>query len=156
MTIKAKLSAQNLAVLERNHEALLELCLALEEIASSLPGEIDRVTCLAASEDIGALIEMTHVLEEEVLFPDFSSNAGSNFAQRMIERLKAEHRCDLLAGREVSKTLKELATSSGASISSAHHLLQGFQEALRRHVHSEKLIIEALLVAEAEGREVLC
>ena len=156
MTITAKLSARNLAALEQNHTTILRLCLTLEEIAASLPDEIDTATCLDTSKNIAELIKATHALEEEVLFPDFSSNAGSYFAPHMIEQLKAEHRCDLLAGQEVATTLKELADNKCASASSARYLLLGFLEALRRHVHSEKLIIEALLVAEAEGREVLC
>lgn len=154
MDAGAKLNARDLAALERNHEALLRLCLILEEIVSSLPDEVDGAACTAASETVADLLEATHRLEEHVLFPDFRSNAGSHFARRMIEQLKAEHRCDLMASRDVVTVLKALA-GNGPVPAGAGHLLAGFLEALRRHVHSEKLIIEALLVAEADGREVL-
>jgi len=155
MTAETKLNAGDLAALERNHEALLGLCLVLEEIASSLPDDVDRTACREASETMADLLQATHRLEEGILFPDFRSNAGSYFAPRMIEQLKAEHRCDLLASREVTTTLKALAENGQVRADPARYLLRGFLEALRRHVYSEKLIIEALLVAEADGREVL-
>ena len=91
-----------------------------------------------------------------MLFPDFDRNAGSTFSLTMIEQLKAEHRCDLLASTEVSETLMALADGrEDQAGSAARYLLNGFLESIRRHVLSEKLIIEALLVAKAEGREIL-
>src|SRR3546814_19823508 len=131
------------------------LCLALDEIASALPDEVDRTACREASETRADRLQATQRLYEGILFPDFRSNAGSYFAPRMIEQLKAEHRCDLLASREVTTTLKALAENGQVCAATARYLLQGFLEALRRHVNSDKLIIETLLMAEADGREVM-
>ena len=152
----AKLSAIDLGGLEKNHQTLLSLCLALEEIASALPEAVDREACRRAAVTIPSLLRQTHLLEETMLFPDFDRNAGSTFSLTMIEQLKAEHRCDLLTSAEVSKTLMILADGrDDPAASSARYLLNGFLESIRRHVLSEKLIIEALLVAKAEGREIL-
>ena len=72
-----------------------------------------------------------------------------------IERLKAEHRCDRLAAEELSLTLKAVADGRcGLSPDTVARMLGGFQESLRRHVFSEKMILESLLAAKAEAREV--
>lgn len=156
MNTDAKLNAVNLAGLENNHQALLSLCLTLETISMALPDEIDPMTCRGAAESVQYLLRQAHHLEETALFPDFNRNAGSIFADTMIEQLKAEHRCDLLSSAEVSRTLLSLANNDcSIANSSARYLLNGFQESIRRHVTAEKLIIEALLVAETEGREIL-
>jgi hypothetical protein len=61
-----------------------------------------------------------------------------------------------MACEEVARTLERMAEDGGRPPkSSIRYMLQGFLESVRRHVYSEKLIIETLLVAEAEGREVL-
>lgn len=134
----------------------MALCLVLEETAFSLPEEVDRHACLHASQVMVSLLQLAHQMEERILFPNFRRNAGSSFGDTLIERLKAEHRCDLLAGKDVSLTLKAVAECPAlASEQSVRHMLQGFQESVRRHVLSEKLIIETILVAEAEGREIL-
>lgn len=152
----ANLNAVDLAGLENNHQTLLAFCLALEEIASTLPEAVDRKSCRRAAATIPSLLRQTHLLEETMLFPDFDRNAGSTFSMTMIEQLKAEHRCDLLASTEVSETLMALADGrEDQAGSAARYLLNGFLESIRRHVLSEKLIIEALLVAKAEGREIL-
>ncbi|MFB9948236.1 hemerythrin domain-containing protein [Rhizobium puerariae] len=156
MSANANLKAHDLAELEGNHEALMALCLALEEIAFSLPQEVDRDACLNASQVMVPLLRQTHRMEERILFPDFDRNAGSHFAATLIEQLKAEHRCDVLACEEVAQTLKALAENAGPpQAGSVRYMLQGFLESVRRHVLSEKLIIETLLIAEAEGREIL-
>lgn len=157
MSAAPNLNAGDLAELEANHQELLALCLTLEEIAFSLPSEVDGDACLAASDAMAPLLRRTQQIEERILFPDFDRNAGSHFAATLIEQLKAEHRCDLLACEEVSHTLKTIADhgSPPQTTGPARYMLRGFLEGVRRHVLSEKLIIETLLVAEAEGREVL-
>ncbi|MBU3962613.1 MAG: hemerythrin domain-containing protein [Alphaproteobacteria bacterium] len=96
-----------------------------------------------------------HRLEERILFPDFDKNAGSCFAAMMIERLKAEHRCDGLACEEMVETLKTMAEGRcPLPPETVRYMLRGFLEGLRRHVSSERLMIETLLAAKAERREV--
>jgi hemerythrin-like domain-containing protein len=150
------INAQDLAEIEGNHEALLALCLTLEEIAFSLPAEIDREACLSAARTMVPLLHRAHQIEERILFPDFDRNAGSLFATTLVGWLRAEHRCDAMACEEVARTLERMAEDDHRPLkSSIRYMLQGFLESIRRHVYSEKLIIETLLVAEAEGREVL-
>ncbi|WP_112829502.1 hemerythrin domain-containing protein [Rhizobium cremeum] len=156
MTTEIPLNAQDLAALDRNHEALLALCIKLEDIADSLPFDINEDLCNEVAQTVAPLLKQTQQLEEKVLFPDFDRSAGSCFAAMMIERLKGEHRCDGLAAEEISLTLKAVIEGRcRLSFDTVGYMLRGFFECVRRHVAAEKLMIEALCAAEAEGREIL-
>ncbi|WP_171521088.1 hypothetical protein [Ensifer canadensis] len=75
--------------------------------------------------------------------------------RQAIERPKADHRCDRLAAEELSLLLCELADGrSDLGPNTVARLLHRFQEALRRHIHAESLLMEALLAAKAEAREI--
>ncbi|WP_411032726.1 hemerythrin domain-containing protein [Shinella sp. BYT-45] len=148
----ATLAAADIGRLEALHHRLLDLCLRLEEAAGE-PGIVGELRDLA--EAVPPLLKAVHDLEERLLFPDFDRHAGSCFAAMMIERLKAEHRCDRLAAEELSLTLKAVADRNcGLSPETVARMIGGFQEALRRHVFSEKVVLEALLSAKAEARSV--
>ncbi|KXO77869.1 hemerythrin domain-containing protein [Brucella anthropi] len=149
------LHATDISRLEAHHHDLLELCLQLEEIADDLETgasmqEYRRIAML-----IPRLVGETHALEEDVLFPDFSRQAHSHFATAIIERLKAEHRCDRLAAEELSQTLMAIAEGRcSLACDTISYMVRGFMESVRRHILSEKLMIEALLAAKSEEREV--
>lgn len=146
------LSASDIRELEVLHKGLLDQCLRLEEAAGE-PGMIRELQ--ETTDAILPLLAALHDREERLLFPDFDRHAGSCFAATMIERLKAEHRCDRLAAEELSLTLKAVADDRCAlSHETVTRMIVGFQEALRRHVFSEKIVLEALLSAKAETRTV--
>lgn len=148
----ATLDAAGIDRLETLHQALLDLCLRLEEAASE-PGTAGELQALA--EAISPALRAVHDLEERLLFPDFDRHAGSCFAAMAIQRLKAEHRCDRLAAEELSLTLKAVADGRcGLSSETVSRMIGGFQESLRRHVFSEQMILETLLAAKAEARDV--
>ncbi|MFN7010234.1 MAG: hemerythrin domain-containing protein [Allorhizobium sp.] len=155
MSLKPDLDAAAIAALERSHAQLLDLCLTLEEIAGTIPFDLDPGACNMVAGSIGPLLKQAHRLEEQLLFPNFDRNAGSCFAAMMIERLKAEHRCDRLACEEMVRTLETLAQERcPLTPETVRYMLLGFLEGLRRHVSSERLMLETLLAAKAEGREV--
>lgn len=146
------LAAADIGRLETMHGRLLDLCLRLEEAAGD-PGLAGELRELA--DTIPPLLKAVHDLEERLLFPDFDRHAGSCFAALAIERLKAEHRCDRLAAEELALTLKAVTDGRcGLSPDTVSRMLSGFQESLRRHVFSEKMILETLIAAKAEAREV--
>lgn len=149
------INAESLKRLEADHQGILGLCLrleqAVEDLKSGFPGQ--DIAALAAS--IRPLLTETHGVEEDALFPDFNRHAGSCFGAMMIEQLKAEHRCDLLAGEELAQTLTALAEGRcRLPLETVASMTSGFLESLRRHVHAEKLMLETLLAAKAEGREI--
>ena len=86
MPTTGNLNARDLVELEGNHEALMALCLVLEETAFSLPEEVDRHACLRASQVMVSLLQLAHQMEERILFPNFRRNAGSSFGDTLIER----------------------------------------------------------------------
>mgnify|MGYP001283857016 FL=1 len=146
------LAAADIGRLETMHGRLLDLCLRLEEAAGDpgLPGELREL-----ADTIPPLLKAVHDREERLLFPDFDRHAGSCFAALAVERLKAEHRCDRLAAEELALTLKAVTDGRcGLSPDTVSRMLSGFQESLRRHVFSEKMILETLIAAKAEAREV--
>ena len=146
------LAAADIGRLETMHGRLLDLCLRLEEAAGD-PGLAGELRELA--DTIPPLLKAVHDLEERLLFPDFDRHAGSCFAALAVERLKAEHRCDRLAAEELALTLKAVTDGRcGLSPDPVSRMLSGFQESLRRHVFSEKMILETLIAAKAEAREV--
>ncbi|CAD7031489.1 hemerythrin domain-containing protein [Pseudorhizobium endolithicum] len=153
MAILQPLSARYLATLEMNHQALLDLCLKLEELSASSSEEIEAATCDRLEADLLPLLRQTQQLEEQALFEQFAAATESTFGTHFTQELKAEHRCDLAAAADALAVLRSIRNDT-AAIEPARHLLRGFAESLRRHINSEKLVIEALLSSEAEKRPI--
>ena len=156
MTVHANvLNAPDVRRLEANHQQILNLGFQLEqamEEAGTDHGYADLCRLFGA---ISLLLEDTHHLEEQVLFPGFDHRAGSCFSVMMIEHLKAEHRYDKLAAEELRLTLAALSEGvCTLPLDTIARMLGSFLECLRRHVSTEKLMMEALLAAEAEEREI--
>ena len=61
--------AVSLDWLKKAHDAQLTLCEALEEIADSLPANINRQKCIYAAKSLVPLVNGIHRYEEEALFP---------------------------------------------------------------------------------------
>lgn len=156
----AHIDAPSLKRLEIDHLALFSLCLRLEQAADIFDGAdaADEETgpeIASLARDLKPLLSETQGLEESLLFPDFDRHAGSCFGAMMIERLKAEHRYDRLAAEELSQTLRSLAEARcPLPLATVAAMTRGFVENLRRHVNAEKMMIETLLAAKAEGREI--
>ena len=156
MTAGSPLHAAAISRLEIHHNALLKLCLQLEDVAEDITtGATTAFAYQVRAKAIPSLLSEAHFLEETVLFPDFGHHAGSGFATVVIERLKAEHRCDRLSAEELATTLQ--AVSEGRcrlAADTVAYMIRGFLESLRRHILSENLMLEALLAAKSEKREV--
>jgi hemerythrin-like domain-containing protein len=138
--------------LEANYQNLLELCDVLEIIADSLP-QPDPGLCLATADVVQILIEDTHSLEEDVLFPLLAATARPEVNQTMA-RLRQEHRADSVTAEEVSEALRDIAT--GRSVLSADavgYLLRSFFDSMRRHVYGELEMMQ-LFVPRADARTI--
>ena len=150
------LNNQELRTLKQNHQDLLALCHDLEALADSLPFDVNERLCHDVSDSVVALLAHTQAFEEELLFPDLEREAGSCFSAMMIERLKNEHRCDRLAAEEISLTLKALLRGHcGLTFETIGYMLRGFFECVRRHVASERALIEQLVPGETGTGRVL-
>ncbi|WP_454289378.1 hemerythrin domain-containing protein [Rhizobium arsenicireducens] len=147
------LDEQQLTTLRQNHEELLGLCRNIEELADSLPFDINEKLCRAVSDTVVPLLARTQKFEERLLFPNLDRSAGSCFTAMMIERLKNEHRCDRLAAEEISLTLKAMLRGHcGLTFETIGYMLRGFFECVRRHVAAEKAMIDQLMQTESEQR----
>ncbi len=156
MTVSTNaLNAPDIHRLEANHQKLLGLGFQLEQAMEEIGTDPKYADLLRLSGSIVSLLKDAHDLEEQVLFPGFDHRAGSCFSLMMIEHLKAEHRYDRLAADELRLTLTALSEHRCTlPFDTIARMLFSFLECLRRHVSTEKLLMEVLLAAEAEDREI--
>jgi hemerythrin-like domain-containing protein len=123
----------------------LRLCDELEEIADSLPSNIDHANCLRAARGLGNLIKEIHSFEEDSFFPEARSVAANEDELiATIERLKLEHMTDESYAEDLVERLKYLsAGGTDLNMETTGYMLRGFFEALRRHVAFEQSFFAA-------------
>ena len=130
--------AVSLDWLKRAHDAQLTLCEALEEIADSLPANINRQKCIYAAKSLIPLVNGIHRYEEETVFPLLERMASGDLAES-ITRLKFEHVEDECFAEELTDTLTRLGSGDGAvNAEAAGYMLRGFFESIRRHIAFEQ------------------
>ncbi|AWC21497.1 hypothetical protein CO731_00948 [Aminobacter sp. MSH1] len=129
-----------IAAIQRAHAEMLALCDRLEEIADSLPNEIDRRSCVLAARALGPAMVKVHRFEEQRLHSQFAARlAHSGEARETVERLKNEHFEDEGYAAELRDALR--ATARGGRAENPETLgfmLRGFFGALRRHIAFER------------------
>ncbi|MGD9476462.1 UNVERIFIED_ORG: hemerythrin domain-containing protein [Roseateles sp. XES5] len=132
--------AVSLEWLKRAHDAQLTLCAALEEIADSLPANINRQKCIYAAKSLIPLINGIHRYEEEALFPMLEiKGSGDEELAEAIARLKFEHVEDECFAEELTDTLTRLGIGDGTvNAEAAGYMLRGFFESIRRHIAFEQ------------------
>lgn len=126
--------------LKRAHDAQLTLCEALEEIADSLPANVNRQKCIYAAKSLVPLVNGVHRYEEEALFPLLErKGAGDREMADAIARLKFEHVEDECFAEELTDTLTRLGSGDGSvNAEAAGYMLRGFFESIRRHIAFEQ------------------
>lgn len=132
--------AVSLDWLRKAHHAQLTLCAALEEIADSLPANINRQKCIYAAKSLIPLINGIHRYEEEALFPMLETKeSGNRELTESIARLKFEHVEDECFAEELTDTLNRLGSGDGTvNAEAAGYMLRGFFESIRRHIAFEQ------------------
>jgi len=122
----------------------LALCDELEQIADSLPDQIDRSKCLHAATKLGPMIRSIHEFEEDVLFPALAAvRTNDESLAKTLERLRFEHCEDECFAEELTEALLELGRGSKTvNIEATAYMLRGFFEAVRRHVAAEREIVQ--------------
>ncbi|MCR5858159.1 hemerythrin domain-containing protein [Mesorhizobium sp. J428] len=121
------------------HDEKLALCDALEAIADSLPGQVDRFECLRVGAILAPAIRRSHAIEESRIFPVFETASAAPGRASSVARLKAEHLADECAAADVSEEL--LRVGHGGEIGNPEALgfmLRALFEAMRRHVAFER------------------
>ncbi|MFP1632106.1 hemerythrin domain-containing protein [Zhengella sp. ZM62] len=131
----------------RAHEDKLSLCQTLEEIADSLPDEVDKQKCKLAAREIWPLLRSVHSFEEKIIFPALADRlAHLSGIEQTIARLKSEHAEDECYAEELTDTLLLLgAGDKGVNFDAVGYMLRGFFESVRRHVAFEREIVLRLV-----------
>ena len=128
----------NLNWLRRAHQEQLALCQALEEIADSLPADINRQKCIYAAKALGPLIGGFHHYEEQVLFPWIATTSPPHVdVRKTLERLKIEHCEDECFAEELTDALLRLGSGEPSNMEAVGYMLRGFFEGVRRHIAYE-------------------
>ncbi|MBU2327375.1 MAG: hemerythrin domain-containing protein [Alphaproteobacteria bacterium] len=150
-TTGSSLTAAEVRALEDKHRDLLILCLRLEELAMDFDaGEIPRGIQKVAKH-IEPLVAAAHTLEEQRFYPDLELHAGSCFGSLLLDQVKSEHRVDRRAAHELSLTLAAVARKRcRLSLETVAHMVRGFQEAVRRHITVEQILLQQLLSVDPE------
>lgn len=137
--------------LELSYEELLEVCDLLEGIADGLP-QADARACIAVADRIEPLLERTHGLEEDILFPLLAAS-GRQELHHTVMRLRQEHLSDSCTAIEVTDALHDLAIGRSAlSPDATGYLLRSFFDSMRRHVHGEVELLRLVRHEQHEGR----
>ena len=129
--------------LEEAHREQLRICDMLEEIADSLPLQIDRLKCFCAAGKLRTSV-VIHQLDEDLgLFPTLRRRSNLDPGVRSsLERLEAEHIDDEGFAAEVVDALEDLARGRAvSSVETLAYMLRGFFEGHRRHIAFENEII---------------
>lgn len=134
------MDAVSLDWLKKAHDAQLALCEALEDIADSLPANINRQKCMYAAKSLIPLVNGVHRYEEETLFPLLEKlRAHDGELTEAIARLKFEHVEDECFAEELTDTLTRLGSGdAGVNAEAAGYMLRGFFESIRRHIAFEQ------------------
>ena len=132
--------AVSLDWLKKAHDAQLALCTALEEIADSLPANVNRQKCIYAAKSLIPLVSGVHRYEEDAVFPLIESQASDDGElASSIARLKFEHVEDECFAEELTDTLTRLGSGDDTvNAETAGYMLRGFFESIRRHIAFEQ------------------
>jgi hemerythrin-like domain-containing protein len=121
------------------HQEQLCLCAELEQIADSLPANVNRQKCIYAAKALGPMIKGLHHYEENVLFPALETRGLAGDLAKTLARLKFEHFEDECFAEELSERLLLLGSGDGeVNMEATGYMLRGFFEAIRRHIAFER------------------
>jgi hemerythrin-like domain-containing protein len=121
------------------HDDQLKLCSELEEIADSLPANVNRQKCIYAAKALGPLIKGVHHYEDTVIFPDLAAKMPySPDLDKTLSRLKFEHFEDECFAEELMERLLALGSGREVNMEATGYMLRGFFEAVRRHIAFER------------------
>jgi hemerythrin-like domain-containing protein len=137
-------SADPLGYIERAHEEQLRICDLLEDIADSLPLQVDRLKCYLAASRLKKTIRVHQQDEERGLFPVMRRHPELQAVLLgSLDRLESEHiedeslACDIIDSLDVLARGEPIPSVDGLSF-----MLRAFFDSHRRHIAFE---MEALL-----------
>ncbi len=134
----------------RHISAQFFLCKRLEDLADTLPEDVDIRECLLISRSVVPLLSRAHRFEEENIFPELIlAYAEDDAVPLLIDRLRREHREDEGHARELKEDLARFVTErENCDIGSLAYMMRGFFRGVRRHVAFERDFLLPLMAAQ--------
>lgn len=125
---------------EAAHEEILKLCVLLESVADSLPGNADPDVCTDIAISFEAFICGVHRFEETALFPIYAElMEGQGRECHSVERLQSEHVQDECYAGDLTEALLVLGRRGAVeNPETLGFMLRGFFETQRRHIAFER------------------
>lgn len=125
----------------------LALCDQLEEIADSLPDNVDRQICIHTARALLPVISRAHRMEEDILFPLVEkTETAVTDTNATLERLRIEHAGDECFVEELVDVLMSYGAGAPSQTpETTGYMLRGFFQGLRRHIAFEKEILGPML-----------
>ena len=130
--------SEMVAWLHTAHLEQLALCDELEEIADSLPANVNRQKCIYAAKALGPMIRTVHHYEETVLFPRIRQCRDNADEDDTLSRLRYEHLEDEGYAEELTEALFKLGSNDPVNVEAVGYMLRGFFEGMRRHIAFER------------------
>lgn len=118
----------------------IALCQDLENIADSLPDNVNSQDCLHVARSIFPTVRKAHEFEENELFPMLRAHFGDDRElTEALNRLHFEHWEDESYAEELADSLMNFVTHRDrANPEALAYMLRGFFESLRRHIAFEQ------------------
>jgi hemerythrin-like domain-containing protein len=116
----------------------LALCNELEEIADSLPANVNRQKCIYAAKALAPMIRSLHHYEETIVFPRIKPWQNGSADDETLSRLRYEHLEDEGYAEELTEALYNLGSGEPVNMEAVGYMLRGFFEGMRRHIAFER------------------
>ena len=132
-----------LDLIEHDHAKHSHLCDDLEQIADSLPDDVDKKLCQQVAMTLRFDLPLHHLDEENGLFPLLHAHSEQKPSiNPILNRLSEEHAADESFAEELIEELDHLAlTGKAKNAETLGYMLRGFFESYRRHMHWEQTIL---------------
>jgi len=122
----------------------LELCDRLEEIADSLPDQVDTQRCIDLSRTVIMVLSRAQKVEEEYFFPALRISRVAE-VEVALNNLQLHHTGDVCYAEELSEALLTLGEGSPVHDPEVTgYMLRGFFEGVRRHIAFEEQLAAEL------------
>ncbi|WP_241523954.1 hemerythrin domain-containing protein [Oceaniglobus indicus] len=118
----------------------LELCRRLETLVDALPFRFDTLAATLLAERLRSTMQMSHHLEETIIFPALSTCHPE--IHGMLDRLREEHLEDQDQTRDVQDAVGAFALGNRGEAEAVGYMVRCLFVSLRRHLaHDREYIL---------------
>ena len=132
-----------LFIVERHQNKQREMCRELEDVADSLPLDVDPSLCMRLARSLLPALRSAHEFKEEH-FCELARSALEDIGNvdAIIDRLRAEYRENELLAEEVAEELSQWGVCAEPKhAETVGYMLRGFFISLTRHLDFEMVVL---------------